>query len=244
MCKTPLGKWCFHGTETSKPEVKQSTAAALRSPSLNSRLSSHLRHRLQSKAEATKVNCSRESKSLNMRQMKHEKRSSEPNNYSPLQENPLKKNKAIYNSAAEGSRHESMENNPPWKAILKFLDWGRKVEEEWGGKKGWVKEKNSKCKLVSFISGLIAKDARKWLNKSYCLSGHGATSSQARRESQMTEMAYRKIMEKVKWIVKKIFPSDHIQNTVHSSPLCISVTGFTNNKYNWGVCLLWYFVTK
>lgn len=36
---------------------------------------------------------------------------------------------------------------------------------------------------------------------------------------------------------KKIFPSDRIQNTVHSSPLCISVTGFTNKKYNWGVCV-------
>lgn len=120
--KTPVGKLCFHATETSKPEVKQGTAAVLRSLRLNSRLSTHPSHRLQSKAGATKVNCSRECKSLNMRQMKHEKRSSEPNNYSPLQENPLKKNKAIYNSAAEGGRDESRENNPPWKAILKFSE--------------------------------------------------------------------------------------------------------------------------
>jgi len=141
MYKTPLGKWCFHATETSKPEVKQGTAAALRSPSLNSRLRTRLSHRLQSKAEATKVNCSRESKSLNMRQMKHEKRSSEPNNYSPLQENPLKKNKTIYNSTAEGGRDESMENNSPWKSILKFSDWGRKVESKWRRKNRWGKEK-------------------------------------------------------------------------------------------------------
>lgn len=172
MYKAPLGKWCFHGTETSKPEIKQGTAAALRSPSLNSRLSTHLSHRLQSKAEATKLNCSRESKSLNMRQMKHEKWSSEPNNYSPLQENPLKKNKAIYNSAAEGGRDESMKNNPPWKAILKFSDWGIKVEGERRGKKGMGEGKISKCKLASFISGVIPKHARKRLNKSYCLSGY------------------------------------------------------------------------
>lgn len=55
--------------------------------------------------------------------MKHEKRSSEPSNYSPLQENPLKKNKAIYNSAAEGGRDESMENNPPEK-----LSWNSRTE--------------------------------------------------------------------------------------------------------------------
>lgn len=147
MYKTLLGKWCFHATETSKPEVKQGTAAALRSPSLNSRLSTRLSHRLQSKAEATKVNCSRESKSSNMRQMKHEKWSSEPNNYSPLQENPLKKNKAIYNSAAEGGRDESMENNPPWKAILKFSDWGRKVEGESRGEKRDGGRKNIKMQI-------------------------------------------------------------------------------------------------
>jgi len=58
--------------------------------------------------------------------------------------------------------------------------------------------KISKCKLASFISGLIPKHARKRLNKSYCLSGHGATSSHARRESQVTEMGYQKIMEIVK----------------------------------------------
>ena len=206
MYKTPLGKWCFHATETSKPEVKQGTAAALRSPSLNSRLSTCLSHRLQSKTEATKVNCSRESKSLNMRQMKHEKRSSEPNNYSPLQENPLKKNKAIYNSTAEGGRDESMENHPPWKAILKFLDGRRKVEGEQRGKKETEEGKISKCKLASFINGLIPKHAQKRLNKSYCLSGHSATSSRTTRESQMTEMGYQKITEMVKWMVKRFFP--------------------------------------
>lgn len=58
--------------------------------------------------------------------------------------------------------------------------------------------KISKCKLASFISGLIPKHARERLNKSYCLSGHGATSSRARRESQMTEMGYQKVMEIVK----------------------------------------------
>lgn len=58
--------------------------------------------------------------------------------------------------------------------------------------------KISKCKLVSFIRELIPRHARKRLNKSYCLSGHGATSSQARRESRMTEAEYQMIMEMVK----------------------------------------------
>lgn len=47
--------------------------------------------------------------------------------------------------------------------------------------------KISKCKLLSFIRELIPRHARKRLNKSYCLSGHGATSSHARKESQITE---------------------------------------------------------
>lgn len=48
--------------------------------------------------------------------------------------------------------------------------------------------KISKCKLVGFIRELIPGHAQKRLNKSYCLSGHGATSSHARRESQITEV--------------------------------------------------------
>lgn len=199
MYKKPLGKPCFHATETSKPEVKPGTAVALRSPSLNSRLSTRLSHRLQSKAEATKVNCSRESKSLNMRQMKHEKRSSEPNNYSPLQENPLKKNKAINNSAAEGGRDESVENNPPWKAILKFSDWGRKVEEERRRRKGMGEGKNIKMQISKLNYWPHSKTCKKKrLNKKYCLYAHGVTSSHERRDSQMTEMGYQKITEMVK----------------------------------------------
>lgn len=65
------------------------------------------------------------------------------------------------------------------------------------------KGKISKCKLASFISGLIPKHTRKRLNRSYCLSGHDATSSRVRRESQITEMGYQKIMEMAKGMAKK-----------------------------------------